>query len=397
MTVCFSLTNLELGGAQVFVVRLANEMATQLQQPVYLYDHWPEIRNKSILTNLSPLVKVLSYSESPAERWVIWKLNAFFKVTGIQSEFRHKVNRKRFQKALLHHKVGVLNSHMSFADFENASLPSNLFKRVITLHGEYELLLNDKAHLKHWQTKIQQALQTANAVIYTADKNLESLKSLCPEIKVPLYKIPVGFSPAMFRLKKINREDLGLKKEDFVVGMISRGIAEKGWESCIRVVQKYNKTTKGNPTQLVLIGDGVYLKELVEQYKDPNIRLIQFGSDFQDYFSYYSLFSLLLFPTYFSGESFPNVVIESLYWSVPVLSVRYAEIPAMLRCDTAAPAGECVSFGDRNKTEEELLSALSKFILEPQTLSVLSKNCEEAFKSFDMANTVSQYKQVLLN
>ena len=397
MTICFSLTNLELGGAQVFVVRLANELATQLQQPVYLYDHWPEIRNTSIISNLSPLVKVLSYSESPAERWVIWKLNAFFKVTGLQSEFRHKVNRKRFQKALRDHKVDVLNSHMSFADFENANLPSNLYKRVITMHGEYELLLNDKAHLKHWQTKIQQALQTANAVIYTADKNLESLKSLCPDLKVPIYKIPVGFSPAMFHLKKINKEDLGLKKEDFVVGMISRGIAEKGWESCIRVVQKYNANANGNPIKLILIGDGHYLNELVKQNKDSNIRLIQFGSNFQEYFSYYPLFSLFLFPTYFSGESFPNVVIESLYWRVPVLSVQYAEIPAMLRCDTASPAGECVSFGDRNKTEEELLSALSKFIQEPQTLTALSKNCEEAFKSFDMANTVAQYKQVLLN
>src|SRR5687768_16615832 len=97
MAICFSLTNLELGGALVFVVRLANYLAQKNKEPVYIYDHWPEFRQDNTLHNLHPLVKILSYSESRFERWFIWKLNALYCLCNSRSRFRYDLNKKRLE------------------------------------------------------------------------------------------------------------------------------------------------------------------------------------------------------------------------------------------------------------------------------------------------------------
>ena len=140
MPICFSLTNLELGGAQVFVVRLANFLAAKNNEPVYIYDHWPEFREPDTLHNLHPLIRILSYSESSVERWLIWKTNALLRLFNPRSQFRYSINKKRMEKKLSQFGITLVNSHMSYSDFvlANAKLPPGC-RLVITLHGEYEL------------------------------------------------------------------------------------------------------------------------------------------------------------------------------------------------------------------------------------------------------------------
>src|SRR4051812_29717683 len=139
MPICFSLTNLELGGAQVFVVRLANYLADKNGEPVYIYDHWPEYRQHNTLHNLHPLVRIISYTENTAERWLVWKMNALLRFVNPRSEFRYRLNKKRLEKKLSRYHITVVNSHMSYSDFvlSETKLPPGC-RLVLTLHGEYE-------------------------------------------------------------------------------------------------------------------------------------------------------------------------------------------------------------------------------------------------------------------
>src|SRR5690349_11340569 len=102
MRICFSLTNLELGGAQVFVCRLANYLAANGHQ-VFIYDHWPEHRDKGMAAMISPGVTVLSYSKSSLWRNIIWKANAVLRAMHLQKEFRHSLNRRVFFRKMKQH------------------------------------------------------------------------------------------------------------------------------------------------------------------------------------------------------------------------------------------------------------------------------------------------------
>lgn len=397
MNVMFSLTNLELGGAQVFVTRLANEMAAGGHK-VFIYDHWPEHRNQGLFSTLSPEVTVVSYSNSNFFMWLAWKINAALKALRINSEWRHTINKRNFLRCVQQNNIEVINSHMSFSDFvvTSAALPGSC-KVVLSLHGEYEMLMQGTEDREANIQRIINALNKAAAVIYTADKNLAPFSLPGVSQLAPKTKIKVGFSEKGFILKNITREKIGLSKSDFVAGMVSRGIPDKGWDTCISAVKLYNAKNSAN-IKLLLIGEGKYLKNLVRESNDKNIVLLQFGDNFQDYFSYYPLMDLFVFPTRFKGESVPNVVIESLYWKVPVLSTAFAEIPSMLLCNTQAPAGVCVSPSENHDVfVSEFCNELDKLVSNRNYLSALSKNCEQAFAPFSMKGVMAQYLNIFQN
>ncbi len=393
MAVCFSLTNLELGGAQVFVVRLANYLAQKNKQPVYIYDHWPEFRQENTLHNLHPLVKILSYSESRIERWFIWKLNALFLRLDPRSRFRYDLNKKRLEKLLKKYEITLVNSHMSYSDFvlSGSKLPENC-KLVLTLHGEFELLLKESGDDPEKLNSIRAAINKASAVIYTADKNIATVKKLKDVSTIRTQKINIGFDPAVFKTKHISRKEVGLRDGDFVVGMISRGFAEKGWDTAIAAIKEYNTTAQEKIT-LLCIGNGQYLRELVASANDSFILLQQFDKNYQDYFYCYPLFDLFIFPTRFEGESVPNVLIECLYWKVPMLASQHAEIPVMLKCGTEEAAGICVPFKGQDPAGE-FAANLRKMVNDAGLRQKLSANCRAAFLSFSMEAVARQYEKI---
>jgi glycosyltransferase involved in cell wall biosynthesis len=392
MRICFSLTNLELGGAQVFVIRLANFLAAKHGKPVYIYDHWPELRHHHTLHYVHPLVKIISYSENPAWQWLVCKINAALRIFDRNSEFRHSLNRKGLSRQLKKYDINVLNSHMAGSDFviSGIALPPAC-QLVLTLHGEYELMLKHVPK-EEMRSKIRRTIEQSAAIIYTANKNLEPVKLLVPAKGITATKISVGFDASGFNIKKLTREDLGISPDEFIIGMISRGFPEKGWDTAIKAVQIVSGRSS-KKIRLVCIAQGKYIKELVDATADPNITLIQFKHNFQDYFSCYPLFDLFFFPTRFEGESVPNVVIESLYWSTPVLASKHAEIPSMLQVESNQPAGICIDpAGD--DTPEKFAIALMELLSDNTKLQFLRNNCSKAFKSFEMAKVASQYETV---
>ena len=390
MNIAFSLTNLESGGAQVFVLRMADEMAAILQQDIYIYIHQPEYMNLNLTANLNRRVKIVAYTRFPLEAFLTWKINGLLKKLGLRFSYREWINAKRFDRFIQKNKISVVNSHMSYSDVVVArARAKSKFKFIVTLHGEYELMRSQ--NVSSIGTDVMEIISRAEGVIYTAQKNLTELKRyLDPASKMPITKIDVGFSERSIRIKSISRKSIGIPDDAFIAGMVSRGIPEKGWEEGILIFEKAQAILGDVPIYLICIGEGNYLKELIEKTANPRIHLIQFTKNYQDYFSYYDLFDVLLFPSWFRGESVPNVVIESLYWGRPVIASDIADLPLMLNTSLGL-AGDLVPFAGPKPDLDIFASLLCDYFKNPDLLLSKKRLAPEAFQKFKMDQIVRSY------
>lgn len=392
MVIAFSLTNLELGGAQIFVIRMASEMAKMIDKPIYIYDHNPEYRNNNILLNIDSRVKVVSYSENKIIRFFVWKINGLLLKFNSNFQFKEWVNKRKFNHFIKQKKIEIVNSHMAVSDFIVGECKSK-FKFVVTLHGEYELNYSDHPNKEYIKQKIIFAVDKADDLIFTADKNFTAIQDLLYTKKNLPTKIYVGFSANSLVVKKVTKQFLGLSEKDFVIGMVSRGIPEKGWDTAIEVLNLIN-TRDTNKVNLLCIGEGEYLKNLIEKQNNPHILLKQFTDNFQDYFSYYSVFDVLLFPSRFKGESVPNTVIEALYWDKPVIASNIAEVKNMISDENGNLAGEIVMSLNYEEQKNEFKELVTKYINDKNYLIEKSRIAKNAVKKFEMSKIMNQYLEV---
>lgn len=378
MRICFSVTNLEPGGAQTFVIRLASKLAGSGHE-VHIYDHWPEFRRNQLVAGLSPSVELHSYCELPLLRSAIWKINALLKLTGVHKRFRHSINERRFKKMIQRHRIQVVNSHMSYSDFVCARLKPEKCAFVPTLHGEYELGFTENRDQRTLRDDIREVVRNSSLIIYTAEKNLIPLKKYrLPECR----KIFVGADgDQLGKVKPLSRSDLGLNAEDFVAGMISRGIPEKGWRTAIEAV-RFSRTRSDRKIVLILVGEGDHVSEITRGFDGDLERRLEFANNYWDYLSVYSLLDLFIFPTLFEGESVPNVVSESLYFEVPLLATRHAEVPAMIGAGTPEAAGICVEPG--NELAHEMGRMVARLAADENEIKRLRSHCRSAFQRFDL-------------
>src|SRR6187549_1471035 len=99
MRILLSTTNLDLGGAQMFIMRLAEEFHDQGHE-VFVYNHQPEWSNKDFLNSFSDKIKILGYSDKPGFISLTWKLSGFLQKFNKKFVFRNWVNEKRYKKTL---------------------------------------------------------------------------------------------------------------------------------------------------------------------------------------------------------------------------------------------------------------------------------------------------------
>ncbi len=390
MRVLFSLTNLELGGAQMFALRLANAFATKTRQTVYVYDHHPEYFQKGMTNNLSPLVKIISYSKYRIVRFFIWKINAFILKTGSSFEFRTWINKKMFLHYLNAKKIHLVNSHMSESDFIIANLKESIRCRfVTTMHGEYEMGIENPNHIGK---NLSFILSKMDAIIYIADKNLNAITHALPKNNMPLIrKICIGFTGNRQNFKTRSRKNLNIDRAAFVFGMFARGIKEKGWAEAIEAFSKTQTLLPDKEIHLVLMGNGNYLKELCEKSNVSNIHLLQFEDNPLDCFPYIELFDATVLPSYFPGESVPNSVIESLYWSNPVIASRIGEIPRMIEYENKL-AGFLIDIEASGKASvKQLIEAMSKYVNDRELLKDHRVLAQKAFEKFRLESVVEDY------
>lgn len=390
MRILFSLTNLDLGGAQMFVMRLAEELLSRGHE-VFVFNHQPEWSNKDFQKSFSRNLKIISYADN-FPPYFIWKLNGLIHRFNKEFNFRNRLDEKKYRQTLAKYKFDIVHSQMFTSDrlIARVTVESGV-PFVITTHGEYELNLNEGK--MNFEMQARKCLDLAEVIVYTAEKNIEAIRTLIPSNK-PIRKISVGFNGESLTRFPVKRSDLGIGENDFVIGMVARGIAEKGWNEAIEMFHLLQQEYKGpRKIHFILIGNGQELKELFDSKRTENMHLLQNFKHTMEYFSWVRLFDTGILLSYFKGESVPNSIIEYLFHGLPVLSTPMGDIQAMITSPKGM-AGEIVPMKSAKADYVAAAAILMKWIEDPELFKRLKNNTPAAFQKFDMKNIASQYLEV---
>ena len=399
MNVLLTVEDLAVGGAQVFVLRLAQALR-QAGHTVCVFCHYAHLTDGALLRQLAPGVDIRTFGS----RWSRLdyagrKAEGLGRRLGWKSAVRERLVIRALRRLLTEIKPDIVNSHTikadyvaarALADIDRQSAPGAAPPLVVTMHGCYELFArNDQAAEvtpKGWF-----ALRHAAAFVYLTAKNLEVFDhpGAPPLARLPHYQIYNGFRGELTVGSARTRASLGIQPRDMVFGMVARGIPEKGWEFALT---SFLSLADAHPTaHLVLVGHSQYLTDLQARYPHPRVHFTGHSPNPIDWIT---LFDVGLLPSYFHAESLPNSIAEYLFCGKPVIASRIGEVPQMLLCEQGL-AGILVDQANWQLTEPaQLTAAMHTYLTQPAELARHRALAPLAFRKFDMDTCVAAYQDL---
>ena len=313
MKLLLAINNLETGGAESFFCRFAHQLA-EMGHQVWIWQlFYPKENHKYV-----EMLKHENIYEFSIHNNEIQHLCHY--PSGIKSwVIRRKVNKKIKELG-----IQLVNSHLFEADYfisMHIELP-----QVVSMHGSYEMYYHYPAIFQRdsifrnldFHKIVSFVLSKVNHVVLASEKNKIIIDFLA--IKVPITKIYYGIEA--YNGKQMQKSDLHR------LGLLSRGLATKGWRIAIESCQSCRLLYQ-NDIRLVLgYTSSPYMEQLRQEF--GHLEWIEWIQDVEDSVEFFNSIDLLIFPTQYPAESLPNVVIESLNMGVPVFSTSIGEIPLML-------------------------------------------------------------------
>jgi glycosyltransferase involved in cell wall biosynthesis len=280
--------------------------------------------------------------------------------------------------------IEIIHSHHTIVDLYFSRRTTQSIPHVVSTHGLYETLTPQFAQ------DIGPSIKHVDYWVYTADKNLQSMK-IYPWFKNrPKTKIINGYEPDRRVSKTISRKQLNIPEDAFVVCLASRAIREKGWREAIDAVKIAN-TKSPRPIFLILIGDGPLANILQHQVDPSEVLLLGFKENIFDYFGFADIG---LLPTTFVGESCPMVLIECISMHTPFISTNVGEIKSMLTLDNGQVAGEVLDLHDGIIDVYQLADTMIKFANNSADYNQAKQNAGQLSKRFSMNKVAKKYQAV---
>lgn len=354
---CYALKS---GGGETYPIYLANELARQ---------------------NIA--VTLVNFDLEPSEERIIDLIHSNVPVVNICST-------DDIGNIFYHLGADIVHSHHATVDYAVAlCINSNphLGKHIITLHGMYEAI--DKADSTR---AINEILHSCYKYVYTADKNLSCFKSLQESSPEKFVKYPNGL-PNM-PVTPVRRDSIGIKEDDFVAVLASRGIPEKGWAEAIQALSMaQDQCTR--KLHLVILGDGE-CRPLLEPNAPSNVHFLGTVSNLRDYFS---MGDVGILPSRFKGESYPLVLVDCLMTGRPVIATDIAEVSNIIQDEHGLNAGILIPLNDWHFEARDLCDAIVSLAQNPSLYQSYKARAIGASKKCDIttvvANYVSLYKEAV--
>ncbi|HEV7346835.1 glycosyltransferase family 4 protein [Telluribacter sp.] len=398
MNILLVINSLDIGGAEVFIVRLANNLAKR-GNGVYLLDINPAKRSPLILERISEEVQLVYFDKTLSfPQKVLWK--CIYTVSRLSDAWLHRASYKQkkqeagklstlIQGLVQQHGIQVINSHLATADWMVAHYfvkQKRNQKFVISMHGCYNQSDVDTHPVKKRQYADRKwVLNLADRIVLLTPRNAAPLQKL--QLKNDPVFIPLGFDrPDTLEPNPENLPDDGT----VTFGLVSRAVARKGWEEAILATQQLH--SQGVRCRLILVGGGAYQLQLQQQY--GHLPYIVFIGATAQVLKWVQQFDVGLFPSYIESESFPNTVIEYLACGKPIIGTDIGEIKNMMSTPDGQLAGQLLHYRPEGTSVKELLEKMSKYIFDPQLLCQHKERAHEAFLKFDMIHCVSSYENV---
>ncbi|CAA9528386.1 MAG: hypothetical protein AVDCRST_MAG31-2144 [uncultured Sphingomonas sp.] len=371
---------LEAGGAETFVIRLANALAERHQVIVAVL-HGHRIQPQ-LAAQLDERVR-LDRLRLPAERW-LWRADRVLRRSRIDVAVIRLLQRRWLRRLLAREQPDVVHSHLLKADrlaAEAKSAARRMPRHIITLHGDYRPYLRGQAdpQMLHAERWIERVLNSADAIVGVAREHLEHLSTAHPEVGGKLHLIYNGYpapTPAPAPVQ--------LPAGKFLFGMVSRGVEQKGWALAAEAFGLLGRSD----VVLVLVGEGPAIERLRRQ-EPPGVIFAGFAARPTELIA---RFDVCLLPTLFPHESLPTAIIEYLACGKPVVATNVGEIGAMLQSPDGSLAGRLLPFDGETVSVAELASAMRFLMDHPVERAAMSTAARAAFKRFAMPECTEAYE-----
>ena len=341
-----------VGGGETFPIQLANVMKAAGYNVTYL-DCAREPRNEGIRQNLRPDIPIVS---------------DFSQLERIVTDFG----------------IDIIHSHHAWVDSTILDiLPESApCKTVVTLHGMYETI-NDY----DLRSILPRLVKRSARLIYVAEKNLTALRDHKLIDKASLVRIDNALCPDTF--DSVDRASLGIPEDAFVLSLVSRALADKGWDEAIASVTLARELS-GHDIHLLLVGDGPEHERLLQQELPGFVHLEGFKRNVRGYFAVADAGYL---PSKFKGESFPLVIIECLQSGRPFLSSNLGEVAYMLDGPDGM-AGILVDLNGDCLDIEQLAREIARLATDAEFYQGLLSRVPAAARKFDPAVLTEKYDAV---
>lgn len=279
--------------------------------------------------------------------------------------------------------INIFHSQHSWVDMTAAALLSykKTCKHVVTLHGMYEMMAPELL------ASLQTNLEKVDTFVYTAAKNLTPFSA---ELQIRKRFKRINNAILATSYTPFERSELGINADDFVLCMVARGRADKGWREAIESVLLANASSERS-IRLLLIGDGEEPERLKPLYfNQGHIHFLGFQSQIR---SFLSSSDMGFIPSRFPGESFPLVLIDSLMCGKPVLASAIGEIETMLATNEG-PAGIVFPLEDWQISIPKLAELISSIANDREHYRCLLRRVDSAACNFDPNRMVKEYEHL---
>lgn len=379
------------GGAETFILRLAQALH-QRGNDVKVFVFYNELLNRELCRLIAPGVTIVP-ADIPMSRLLqkidgaLFRLNTDFSIRNI-------FIRKSLKKLIEKHKTDVIHSHLLKVDALCLDVAgSESIPVVNTIHGDY-LQFFEKTKkgtaipLLNYLRKATHNLQRLAATVCISDKQLSFFKEhFHRQTSGKLSKIYNGYTGKVTEDRQTLRKKLGIGEHDFVFGMVSRGIPDKGWQVAIDAFLLLNNTD----THLVLTGQSDYLSSLEQKYQ--NEKNIHFTGHSDNPINWINIFDAGLLPSTYPSESLPTVIIEYLYCNIPVLASDAGEIWNMTGQDNT-PAGIITEIKEGKVDPVQFAKTMQQYLTDKQLYQIHKLNAVNCYNMFDMDKCVDAYSDI---
>jgi glycosyltransferase involved in cell wall biosynthesis len=348
--------DLELGGGQIFAVRLANALAREV--PVAVMSADPARLDPTLLGRLDPAVSLVACDGSP----------------------------ERLGRLVADGGYTAVNSHLWQADaLVERALAGSHVRWTVSMHGCYELLLETPDPAGTFRATAERVLGRADRVAIAAEKNRRVFERFGLDAS-RVIRIPYGYEPVAPR--RVERP-----RADVVFGIASRAVPNKGWEQALYAFARVRAEllARGASSALVLVGGGP-LVPILRDLAHPDVHVV---GPVPDPESWIAGFDVAMLPTSYPGESFPNSVIEYLALGKPIVATRWAEIPEML-ATADGPAGTLIGLDAHGTADlDALTAAMVELATDAELRAARAAAARTKSRAFSMDECVRRYRAAL--
>jgi len=280
-------------------------------------------------------------------------------------------------------KIDVIHAHNATAWFYGTW--ASILTRVPIVYTEHDRSFPTPLRLKYFHYFFGRYATAVIAVSKAVKENLEKYEHI-KNAKVIYNGIdPDLFKPASIEEKVLKKKQLGLNKNDFVLGNVGRMDYWKNQRILIEILPDLKKISP--QIKLILVGGGEEEGNLKKSAIKKGVKNdVIFLGQRSDVNQILKAFDIFVFPSL--TEGLPLVVIEAMATGLPIVASHVGGIPELV---VNGETGFLVS----PASKEEIKEAIIKLLNNPELRKEMGQIARKRFEThFSLPQMVQKYIEV---